>query len=476
MKSIELTSQDAENILKSHNGFFKTQKTKSLDFRIEQLKKLRAGIEKYESKILAALKMDLGKPEFESYTTEIGFVYYSIEDAIRNLKKWANPTKVRTPIYLFPAKSVVMNEPYGTVLVIGPYNYPFQLLMEPLVGVISAGNCAVLKPSEVSPTVSAIVTEMISTGFDSNYVRSVEGNVETTTALINATFDYMFFTGSVGVGKIVMAAAAKNLVPVTLELGGKSPVIVDESANIKIAAQRIIWGKTLNAGQTCVAPDYLLVHEAIKEELVGEMKKVIQEFFGADPQKSDCFGRIINNKHFNRIKNIIERDSAGIVYGGRYDEETKYIEPTLIEVESWNTASMEDEIFGPVLPFMTYNNLDRAMEDIKKLPKPLALYLFTTNKDVEVKVLNEVSSGGVCINDTITHLANPRLPFGGVGNSGMGSYHGYDSFLTFSHRKSVLKRSSKITINILFPPYNEKKLITVKRVMGYAKIFLRLPF
>jgi len=476
MKSMELTPQDIENILKANNDFFDTQKTKSLDFRIEQLKKLRAGIEKYESRIFAALKMDLGKSEFESYTTEIGFLYNSIEEAIRNQKKWATPTKVRTPLYLFPAKSVVMYEPYGTVLIIGPYNYPFQLLMEPLVGVISAGNCAVLKPSEVSPNVSATVTEMISEVFDPNYIRSIEGKVETTTALINAPFDYIFFTGSVGVGKIVMAAAAKNLVPVTLELGGKSPVIVDESANVKIAAQRIVWGKTLNAGQTCVAPDYLLVHEAIKEELVGEMKKVIQEFFGVDPQKSDCFGRIINIKHFNRIKNIIERDSAGIVYGGRYDEETKYIEPTLIAVESWNAASMEEEIFGPVLPFITYSNLDRAIKGIKKLPKPLALYLFTTNVAVEEKVLNEVSAGGVCINDTITHLANPQLPFGGVGNSGIGSYHGYDSFLTFSHRKSVLRRSSKININILFPPYNEQKLTTVKRVMGYAKIFLKLPF
>jgi aldehyde dehydrogenase (NAD+) len=476
MNAIELQPSDVEAMLTEHKVFFDTQTTKSVNFRIEQLNKLRTGIEKYESRIFAAIKMDLRKPEFESYTTEIGLVYNSIEDSMRNLKKWAMPKNVRTPIYLFPAKSFVMSEPYGTVLVIGPYNYPFQLLIEPLVGVIAAGNCAVLKPSEVSPNVSAIVTEMISDVFDSNYIRSVEGNVETNTSLINAAFDYIFFTGSVAVGKIVMAAAAKNLVPVTLELGGKSPVIVDESADIKVAAQRIIWGKMLNAGQTCVAPDYLMVHETIKEELIDEMKNVIREFFGADPQKSDSLGRIINNKHFNRIKNIIELDQAGIVYGGRYDEEAKYIEPTLIEVASWNAASMGEEIFGPVLPFITYNNLDKAIKEIKKLPKPLAMYLFTTNKAVEEKVLNEVSSGGACINDTITHLANPHLPFGGVGNSGMGSYHGYDSFLTFSHRKSVLKRGTKININLLFPPYGKKKLNAVKRFMGFAKILMRLPF
>jgi aldehyde dehydrogenase (NAD+) len=317
---------------------------------------------------------------------------------------------------------------------------------------------------------------MISDVFDSKYIRSVEGGVETTASLINSAFDYIFFTGSAEVGKIVMAAAAKNLVPVTLELGGKSPAIVDESADIKVAAQRIVWGKTLNAGQTCVAPDYLMAHAAIKEELIGEMKKVIKEFFGADPQKSDCFGRIINNKHFNRIKNIIEQDKDSIVYGGYYDEDKNYIEPTLIDVTSWNAASMREEIFGPVFPIMTYDTIDNVIHDIKKLPKPLALYLFAKNKGIEEKVLNEVSAGGVCINDTITHLANPNLPFGGVGSSGMGYYHGYDSFLTFSHRKSVMQRGNKINIRILFPPYDEKKLFAVKRLMAYAKILMKLPF
>lgn len=476
MNARELTAQDVAEILKLHRVFFATQATKSLDFRIEQLKKLKAGIEKYENRISAALKIDLGKSEFESYTTEIGFVYNSIEEAVINLKKWAKSKKVGNPIYLFPAKGFVIYEPYGTVLIIGPYNYPFQLLIEPLVGVIAAGNCAVLKPSEVAPHVAAIVSELIAEVFAAKYIRAIEGNVETTTSLINADFDYIFFTGSVGVGKIVMAAAAPNLVPVTLELGGKSPAIVDKSADVKIAARRIIWGKTLNAGQTCVAPDYLMVHAAIKAELIAEMKKTIGEFFGADPQKSDSYGRIINHKHFNRIKNIIESDKLGIVYGGRYDEEQKYIEPTLIEISSWDAASMREEIFGPVLPILTYNDLDQAIKEIENLPKPLALYLFTANTAVAEKVLQEVSCGGVCINDTLTHLANSNLPFGGVGNSGMGSYHGYDSFLTFSHKKSVLKRSVNLSSNLLFPPYDAKKLSIVKRVMGLEKLFMRLPF
>jgi aldehyde dehydrogenase (NAD+) len=300
--------------------------------------------------------------------------------------------------------------------------------------------------------------------------------VETTTSLINAAFDYIFFTGSVGVGKIVMAAAASNLVPVTLELGGKSPVIVDASADVKIAARRIVWGKTINAGQTCVAPDYLLAHESIKDELVDEMKKTIGEFFGADPQKSDCFGRIINHKQFNRLRNMIESDKAGIVYGGRYDEDAKYIEPTLVEITSWTAACMREEIFGPVLPILTYDSLDNAIASIKKLPKPLALYLFTTSQRVEEKVLREVSSGGVCINDTLTHLAGTTLPFGGIGNSGMGAYHGYDSFLTFSHKKSVLKRNFALSNNLLFPPYDAGKLKNIKRVMGFAKILMKFPF
>lgn len=462
MKNEEITQNDVEEILNAHNRFYDNQKTRSIDFRIEQLKILRNGIEKYQSKILEALYKDLGKSEFESYTTEIGFILSSIRYAIKNLKRWAKPKKVKTPIYLFPSKSYIISEPYGTALIIGPYNYPFQLLIEPLVGAIAAGNCIVLKPSENVPNVSRIITEMISTIFNKNYIRCVEGGIETNSSLINGKFDYIFFTGSVSVGKIVMESAAKNLVPVTLELGGKSPVIVDESADIKIAARRIIWGKTLNAGQTCVAPDYLLVHESVKKELIKELKNSIQEFYEEDVLKSKDFGRIVNKKHFNRLNNIIEAEKENIIHGGKSNEDERFIEPTLIETSSWNCASMADELFGPILPIITYNNLDSVINDIKNLPKPLALYLFTTNKKVEEKVLREISSGGVCINDTISHLISPELPFGGVGNSGIGSYHGEYSFITFSHKRSVVSKSNKINLTMLFPPYSEKNLKLIK--------------
>lgn len=461
----ELNKSDVEEILQEHNGFYESQKTRDLDFRISQLKKLQEGIGKYESKICEALYKDLGKGEFEAYATEIGFTLSSVRNTIKNLKKWAKPKSVKTPVYLFPSKSYIMSEPYGTVLVIGPYNYPFQLLIEPLIGAMAAGNCVVLKPSENVPNVSAIITEMISSIFEKEYIRCIEGGVETNTSLTNGKFDYIFFTGSVSVGKIIMEAAARNLIPVTLELGGKSPVIVDESANLKIAAQRIIWGKTINAGQTCVAPDYILVHKSVKEELIKELKNSIQNFYGTDILNNKDFGRIVNEKHMNRLKAILEKDKENIIYGGKINENEKFIEPTLIEISSWEAASMSEELFGPILPIMTYSNLNNAINLIKKLPKPLALYLFTTNKKTEEKVLREISSGGACINDTITHLVNPLMPFGGVGNSGIGAYHGEYSFSTFSHQKSIVSKSNKINLTMLFPPFNKKNLNIIKRFM-----------
>lgn len=465
MNIIELKQRDVDILLKEYNEFFNTQTTKNIDFRIEQLKKLKNGIKKYESKITDALYKDLRKNKVEAYTTEIGFVYRSIEETIKNLKKWTKPKKVKTPIYLMPGKSVIVSEPYGTVLVMGPYNYPFQLLIEPLVGVIAAGNCAVLKPSEVSPNVSEVTTEMIKDIFNENYIRCVQGGIETNTSLINANFDYIFFTGSVAVGKIVMEAAAKNLIPVTLELGGKSPVIVHKDTSIKSTAQKIIWGKTVNAGQTCVAPDYIIVHEDVKEKLIEEIIISIKRFYGDDIQKSESFGRIINNRHFNRLKNVLEKDKDKIVYGGKYDEEDRYIDPTIIEVSSWDAACMNEEIFGPILPIMTYSNLDKVVNDINKHPKPLALYLFTNNKYVEKKVINEISSGGVAINDTILHLANSKLPFGGVGNSGIGAYHGEESFKTFSHKRSILKKGNKFNTTMMYPPYSEKQLNLIKKFL-----------
>ncbi|MBT2755155.1 aldehyde dehydrogenase [Mesobacillus foraminis] len=464
MGRIELQPQDVTHILTEHHQFFDTNETLELDFRLEQLTRLREGILRYEEKINEALHKDLGKHPFETYTSEIGFVLNSIRHAKKQLKKWAKPKKVKTPPVLFPSKSMILYEPYGTVLIIGPYNYPFQLLIEPMIGAIAAGNCVVLKPSEAVPHVSGVIEEMIQSIFDPSYIRCVQGGIETNTSLIHSRFDYIFFTGSVQVGKIVMEAASKNLVPVTLELGGKSPVIVDESADIRVAANRIIWGKTLNSGQTCVAPDYLLVHESVKKTLVEEMKNVLQSFFGDNIESSKDFGRIVNDKHFTRLKTIIERDQSGILFGGGTNPETRFIEPTLIEAD-WDSASMKDEIFGPILPVLTYKDLDKAIASIKKLSKPLALYLFTSKDETEKKVLREVSSGGVSINDTVTHLANPELPFGGVGHSGIGAYHGYYSFTAFSHEKSILKKSSKVNLSTLFPPYTDKKLELIRRLL-----------
>ncbi len=465
MEFTELSPKDVEKIIEEHHKFYESNITRSMDFRIEQLKKLKEGIKEYETRIYEAFYEDLGKNEFEAYTTEVGFVLGSITSAIKHLRKWAKPKRVMTPLYLFPAKSSIISEPYGTVLIIGPYNYPFQLLIEPLIGAIAAGNCAVLKASGNVPNVSRVVIDMISSIFDKNYVRCVGGNRETNTSLANGAFDYIFFTGSETVGKVIMEAAAKNLVPVSLELGGKSPVIVDESADIKIAAQRIIWGKTINAGQTCVAPDYLVVHESVKKELISELKAQIQKFYGENPILSKDFGRIVNERHSKRLKAILEKDADYIIYGGKVDLEKRYVEPTLIETSSFEAASMSEEIFGPILPIIVYSDLNEILGKIKRLSKPLALYLFTTNSKVEEKVLREISSGGVTINDTIIHLSNPKLPFGGVGSSGMGSYHGEESFITFSHRRSIVKRSNKINISILFPPYNKKNLEVIKKFM-----------
>lgn len=361
-----------------------------------------------------------------------------------------------------PAKSYVVSEPYGSVLIIAPFNYPFQLVFEPLAGALAAGNTAVIKTSELAPNVSKIVKNLIEETFAGQYVKCIEGGVQTVSELLILKFGYIFFTGSAQTGKIVMQAAAKNLIPVTLELGGKSPVIVDETANIKTAAEKIIWGKMLNAGQTCVAPDYLLVHEDVKNALVQEMIRSIEKFYGKDIEKSDSYGRIINSRHFNRIKAMIEKDRNGILFGGKTDEKTKYIEPTLIEVSSRAAKTMKEEIFGPVLPVMTYNDLDKAIYGIKSEPKPLALYLFTSCKKTEKKVLLKVSAGNVTINDTILHIANHNLPFGGTGNSGIGNYHGKYSFTAFSHQKGILKKPEMPGFKFMYPPFTEKNLNIIK--------------
>lgn len=448
------------NMLKEHKKFFYAGETRSIDYRIAALKRLKNVIKKYEKDIINALYRDLGKSEFEAYGTEIGFVLDSIGNFTKHLKSWARTKKVRTPIHQFKSKGYIIYEPYGTVLIIGPFNYPFQLLIEPLIGAIAAGNCAVLKPSESTPTVSAVVKKIIEETFEETYIRVIEGEKDTTSALINSAFDYIFFTGSVPVGRIVMTAAAKNLVPVTLELGGKSPVIVDRTANLDLSAKRILWGKLINAGQTCIAPDYILVHKEVKDSFIEKLKTLVISFYGEDASKSSDYGRIVNNRQFERLDSMIQQDKDKIIYGGYTNASTLYIEPTILDKVNWQDSVMQDEIFGPIMPILEYDDLETAIGMINDRPKPLSLYVFTEDKKVESEVLSRISFGGGCVNDTISHVASSYMPFGGVGNSGMGSYHGKDSFETFSHRKSILKKSTSIAIKLIFPPYgNRAKLI-----------------
>jgi aldehyde dehydrogenase (NAD+) len=443
-------------MLAEHRQLFNSGVTKETSFRLTQLQKLRDAIRKYESRIIGALQQDLRKSEFEAYATEIGFTLDSIGYMMKHLKRWMKPVKVKSPLHMFPSKSLIISEPYGTVLIIGPFNYPFQLLIEPLIGAIAAGNCAVLKPSESTPAVSAVIEDMIKETFEPGYISVVQGEKETTNLLIHAKFDYIFFTGSVPVGRIVMEAAAKQLVPVTLELGGKSPVIVDKSANLETAAKRIVWGKLINVGQTCIAPDYLLVHSEVAGRLIERMKHYITAFYGEDIRHNPDYGRIVNDRQLQRIAGMIAKDRSKIIAGGTVEPEDLYIEPTLLHPAAWSDAAMEDEIFGPVLPVIEFGRLEEAIDNINQHPKPLALYLFTEDKSVEQQVLGNVSFGGGCVNDTISHVASTRLPFGGVGNSGIGGYHGKHSFDLFTHRKSVVKRSSKVDFGIVYPPYGNK--------------------
>ncbi|KAB7704219.1 aldehyde dehydrogenase family protein [Bacillus aerolatus] len=453
-----------EGLLQSQKLFFNTGKTKQVSFRLSQLENLKKAIQHYEQAILDALYKDLRKSEFEAYTTEVGYVLDSIKHVMKHLKKWAEPERVKTPTVHMPAKSLIVSEPYGSVLIIGPFNYPFQLVIEPLIGALAAGNCAVIKPSESTPHTSTVIKTIIEQTFESQYVQVVEGEKETTSALIHAPFDYIFFTGSTPVGKIVMEAASRRLVPVTLELGGKSPAIIDRTANLDLTAKRIVWGKFVNAGQTCVAPDYLLVHENIKEDLLQKLKETIFRFYGSDAQSSPDFGRIVNTKQFDRLNTILEKDKKKIVYGGKADKEDLFIEPAILDGADWNDASMKEEIFGPILPIMTYLELTEAIQAVAQQPKPLALYVFTETEAVEEAVLSSLSFGGGCVNDTLSHVANPYLPFGGTGNSGMNSYHGKYSFDLFSHKKGILKKSTKLELNFVFPPYGER-IKWIKRLL-----------
>lgn len=447
--------------LQEQAEFFNSGGTKDPAVRIEQLKKLKNVIMKYEAVISEALFKDLKKSEFEAFLAEIGIAYLGINHAVANVKKWAKPKRASTPFPLLPARSWTMAEPHGQVLIIAPWNYPFQLNIAPLIDAIAAGNTAVLKPSELAPHTSAVVAKIIYEAFDPSYVFTVEGGIEKTQFLLREKFDYIFFTGGTQIGKIIMEAASKNLTPLTLELGGKSPVIVDKNASLTLAAKKIAWGKFLNAGQTCTAPDYVLAHIDVKDELIKIIEYYVKTFYGTDPQKSQDYPRIINSKHFTRIKNLIK--NTNIIFGGIINEKELYISPTVVKDVSLTHPVMKEEIFGPVLPVIGFSEIDDAISIVRGMSKPLALYLFTSDKKIERKILLGVSSGGVMINDISVQVANHHLPFGGVGLSGVGAYHGKSGFDTFSHIKSVMKAPRFIDIPLRYPPYkNKNKLKLLK--------------
>jgi NAD-dependent aldehyde dehydrogenases len=443
-----------QKLLKKQKELFRSGRTRPIPFRIEQLNKLKQAVIQYDEALVVALKKDLNKPEFEAYTTEIGYVLQSIDHTVKHLEKWSKEKHVKVPFFVLPSTSSIRYEPYGTVLVIAPFNYPFQLLIEPLIGAIAAGNTAVLKPSEYTQNVEAVILKMFSEFFDEDYIAVVTGGREVTTELIHSKFDYIFFTGSQNVGKVVMKAAAENLVPVTLELGGKSPVIVHEDANIQVAVKRIVWGKYINAGQVCVAPDYIYVHKSIEAEFISEVLKTIIEYYGPLPQNSPDYCRIISQKQLSRLIDIIDQNK--VIHGGQYDLEQLYLAPTVMTGVTWDDAIMQDEIFGPVMPIMTYDSIEEVVDIITSKDKPLAFYVFSESEIVQNYLIDQIPFGGGCINDTILHVASPHLPFGGIGTSGMGSYHGEDSFRTFSHQKSILKHNTKINHGLMFPPYGKK--------------------
>ena len=444
---------DIHEIVESEKHFFRTGVTRGVDFRIDMLKKFRKAIIENDELISAALKADLNKQPFESYMCETGLLLEEINFHIKRLKKWSKTRRVKSGIGQLPGKSYICPEPYGVVLIMAPWNYPVQLCLMPLVGAISAGNCAVVKPSAYAPESSRVISKLIESAFPTGFVTAVEGGRDANKALLDEPFDYIFFTGSVAVGKTVMEAAAKRLTPVTLELGGKSPIIVDETANLPLAARRIAFGKVLNAGQTCVAPDYLMIEKSVEAPFFEEYKKALADFF-PDGDMSGMV-RIINDKHFERVCNILD-NSGNIVIGGARDAETRFIEPAVLTEVPIDSPAMQQEIFGPVLPVLPYEKLDDCIDFIRSRPKPLALYIFSENKMNQEKVLNSCSFGGGCINDTVIHLASSHMSFGGVGESGMGSYHGRKSFDTFTHYRSVLKQG-KLDVKLRYFPYKSGK-------------------
>lgn len=450
-----------KNLIDLQREYFNAGKTLDVNNRINNLKKLKNAIVNNEELILKALKEDLGKSYAEGYMAEVGMVLDELTFAIKRLKSWTKPKRVRTSMANIPSKNLLYREPYGVTLIVSPWNYPFQLTMAPLIGAIAGGNTAIIKPSRKSMNTTKVMVKIIEDTFEPDFIKVIDVGAGSNEAILKEKFDYIFFTGSVRVGKLVMEAASKHLTEVTLELGGKSPCIIDKNANMDITAKRLTWGKFLNVGQTCVAPDYVLVHESRKEELITGLRKYIKSFYGEDIKNGPDYGRIIDEGAFDRLISYIDKDKVRI--GGDFDREQRYIAPTVMDNIDFNHRVMAEEIFGPILPIITYTDLDHVINIINSRPKPLALYFFSNDRGNIDRVISKTSSGGVCINDTIMHVASSNLTFGGVGESGMGQYHGRASFDTFTHEKSIVDKGFALDVPLRYPPF-ENKLKIFKKI------------
>ena len=455
---------DFSNYIDEQENYFKNGKTLPISKRKKLLKNLKKEILANEKEIFDVLKKDLRKSNYETYLTEIGILITEIDLFLKNIDNWAKPKKVKSSLLSFPSSDYVYSEPYGKILIISPWNYPFQLAILPTMSAVAAGNTVVLKPSEHAPHTSKLIKDIIEKVFEKSHVLVIEGAAETASKLLEYRWDYIFFTGSVRIGKIVAAAAAKTLTPITLELGGKNPCIIDDTIDLKLAARRIVWGKFVNAGQTCIAPDFLIVKNNIKDKLIAELLSEIKRAYGENPENSEDYPRIVNKTNLSRLSNLIE--GANIVYGGKYNIDTCYFSPTIIDEPKIESPLMAEEIFGPILPVISYDNENEIENLILKYEKPLALYVFSTNNKFSEKIIRKYSFGGGAINDTIIHCGNPNLPFGGVGHSGIGAYHGKASFDLLSHKKSIIKKGNWLDVKIRYAPY-DGKLNTVKKFFKF---------
>jgi len=452
------------NYIENQENYFKIGKTLHISKRKKLLRNLKKEILSNEDKIFRALNDDLRKSNYETYLTEIGILISEIDLFLSNLEKWAKPKKVKSSLLSFPSSDYIYSEPYGKVLILSPWNYPFQLAILPLMSAVAAGNTVVLKPSEHAPNTSSLIKEMVEKIFDKSHALVIEGAADTASKLLEYRWDYIFFTGSVKIGKIVAAAAAKHLTPTTLELGGKNPCIIDDTIDLKLTSRRIVWGKFVNAGQTCIAPDFLIVKRNIKEQLIYHLSKEIERAYGKDPKESEDYPRIVNKTNLFRLSNLIKETK--ILFGGEYDSDSCYFSPTIIDEPRIDSPIMNEEIFGPILPIISYDDENQIEKLISKYEKPLALYVFSTNKKFSEKIIRKYSFGGGAINDTIIHVGNPNLPFGGVGHSGIGAYHGKASFDLLSHKKSIVKKGNWLDIKIRYAPYKGK--------LEYVKKFFKL--